>query len=684
MDFDAEGGDDIMVGTVDPTHRFEGMLGFDWVTYRGETVSVDADMLITGAIAVNGPLNELRDRFDLAEGLSGTPQNDLLRGDDRTAAELNDDGLSGGALGHHVLNAAGIARITGLAAILPAGATTWGEGNIILGGAGSDLLEGRGGNDILDGDRWLNVQLRGVLIDGTVKLADSLQALKTDVFAGQLKPGAISLVRSIVTSGSAGIDIARFSGPRADYTVQGPDAAGVVTVTDNVGLDGTDTIRNVEQLQFPTDNGPDGLPRTGDETTFLTVSTGNNPPTGTPVLSQTLPQELEQLAVQNGTIADLDGITGGSLTFQWQQGPAGGAFVNIAGATARQFTPAQAQVGQVLRAIISYTDGGGRQESVASEASGVVGDVFVGTAAADTYNGTQGRDDVSGAAGNDVLTTGGAADLVLGQGGNDTISSGGGDDIVSGGGGDDAVSTGTGDDLIRFNLLDGFDSVVGGAGVDEIRAQANSVVIGLSALSEVETISAGGNNSVTIQGSDAANTLNFSAVTLTGITSINGGGGGDTITGSAANDTINGDAGAVTINGGPGADTINGGADGDNLSGGAGGDTLNGGAGNDVIAGGNGNDTLDPGASIGNDVFVFTATFGTDTITGFGATQTTTVGQDRLDLRPLGITTATFGANVTIGGQGNTTTITIVGGGTITLTGVQPATITIADFIVVP
>ncbi len=250
MDFDMEGGDDIMVGNVLPTHRFEGMLGFDWVTYRGETQFVDADMLITGAIAVNAPLNELRDRFDLTEGLSGTNFNDLLRGDNRDAAILFNDGLTG-VDGAHVLNAAGIARITGLAAILPAGATSWGEGNIILGGPGSDLLEGRGGNDILDGDRWLNVQLRGVLTNGTVKLANTLHELKTDVFSGALSPSAITFVRSIVSTGvaSTDIDTAVFTGPLQNYTITvAPDRT--ITVIDNVGTDGTDTVRNVERLRF--------------------------------------------------------------------------------------------------------------------------------------------------------------------------------------------------------------------------------------------------------------------------------------------------------------------------------------------------------------------------------------------------------------------------------------------------
>ena len=35
-----------MVGDVLGTERFEGMLGFDWVTYRGDPLPVDADMSI--------------------------------------------------------------------------------------------------------------------------------------------------------------------------------------------------------------------------------------------------------------------------------------------------------------------------------------------------------------------------------------------------------------------------------------------------------------------------------------------------------------------------------------------------------------------------------------------------------------------------------------------------------------
>ena len=51
-----------------------------------------------------------------------------------------------------MLDQEGINLISGLQALLGAGVTSFGTGNIILGGAGSDIIEGRAGNDIIDGD----------------------------------------------------------------------------------------------------------------------------------------------------------------------------------------------------------------------------------------------------------------------------------------------------------------------------------------------------------------------------------------------------------------------------------------------------------------------------------------------------------------------------------------------------
>ena len=176
---------------------------------------------------------------------------------------------------------------------------------------------------------------------------------------------------------------------------------------------------------------------------------------------------------------------------------------------------------------------------------------------------------------NDTLAGTAGDDQYHGGGGNDNLSTAAGDDLVSGDAGDDTISTGAGDDTITYSgTNEGFDSVTGGANVDEIIALTNNTTIGLRAISTVETISANGHTGVKILGSTLNDVLNFTAVTLIGIESIDGGGGNDALTGSAAADVIIGRAGTDTLNGGIGDDII---------EGGAGNDAMNGGANNDVF-----------------------------------------------------------------------------------------------------
>lgn len=57
-----------------------------------------------------------------------------------------------------------IAQINGLQALLNltdpfSVVSTFSAGNILLGGAGSDLIEGRAGDDIIDGDAYLNTRI---------------------------------------------------------------------------------------------------------------------------------------------------------------------------------------------------------------------------------------------------------------------------------------------------------------------------------------------------------------------------------------------------------------------------------------------------------------------------------------------------------------------------------------------
>jgi Ca2+-binding RTX toxin-like protein len=388
------------------------------------------------------------------------------------------------------------------------------------------------------------------------------------------------------------------------------------------------------------------------------VANINDPPVGAVTLSTQTPQEQEALTANPSAITDADGLVGVTFNFQWQQSTTAtvrAPFNNIAGANQVSFTPAQAQVNKRLRVVVSYTDNHGTGESVTSAATtDVTGDIFVGTPNTDVYNGTGGRDNASGLGGDDVLNTGA------------------GNDIIEGGAGDDAINAGAGNDVILVSGTgQGFDNVNGGAGTDQIRATANNTVIGLTNVTAVESITSNGFSNVTIAGSPGTDSLVFTAVTLTGIGSIDVDGGDDTVAGSAGSDVIFGGVGIDSLTGNGGNDVLDGG-DGD--------DFLDGSAGNDTLIGGLGNDTMNGGT--GQNVFKFAAGFGNDTINTFDANPVG--GQDKLDVTALGITAANFAANVTIASDGAGGTLVTIGGNTIQLVSVAPADVTTADFILAP
>src|SRR5262249_48619215 len=150
--------------------------------------------------------------------------------------------------------------------------TSFGAGNIILGGEGSDIIVGQGGDDLIDGDAWLNVRISvRSKADHNVELtsADSMIDLIPAMLAGAYSPDQLQVVRELKYSPTPGFDTAVFTSPLANYsfTVNGVavDAAGlaaataaagpeaIVTVSDGstVGLPGrTDTLRHIERLQF--------------------------------------------------------------------------------------------------------------------------------------------------------------------------------------------------------------------------------------------------------------------------------------------------------------------------------------------------------------------------------------------------------------------------------------------------
>jgi hypothetical protein len=195
---------------------------------------------------------------------------------------------------------------------------------------------------------------------------------------------------------------------------------------------------------------------------------------------------------------------------------------------------------------------------------------------------------------------------------------------------------------------------------------------------EGDDIVNGGNGNDTLNGLGGDDVLDGG----NGNDTINGGDGNDDLDGGNGNDIMTAGAGNDSLSGGNGDDVMSGGADNDSLSGGNGNDAMDGGAGDDNLSGGNGNDVIVGGAGDdvmsggnGNDLFVFEAGFGHDTITAFQS-------NDRIQFDSALF--ADFDAVLEASEHvGNDTVITLDAGNTITLQGVQIASLQANDFLFV-
>ncbi|NYI46605.1 hypothetical protein BJ993_003685 [Nocardioides aromaticivorans] len=302
-DYDAEGGDDLMSANA-AIDRNAGAGGFDWAFHQYDTVGADEDMSINNNL-VGVPIQVVvnRDRWQEVEGNSGSAFNDVLKGTDDVPLAQGGAGFSG----CDALDQAGVDRIVGLDALVPPSIRTtpaaslnadaaagtcplsgnvWGDGEILIGGGGSDTITGRGADDIIDGDRSLNVRIDvHANVDGTGPvigstdlmehpyLTGSNHTLQQDVFAGVVDPGQLVAVRFLIPApagdhdaASSGanpapaVDTAVYRGPRSSYTITSEGDHVIVEQTGARGaaqkvLDGKDTLRNIERLQFTNDDG---------------------------------------------------------------------------------------------------------------------------------------------------------------------------------------------------------------------------------------------------------------------------------------------------------------------------------------------------------------------------------------------------------------------------------------------
>ena len=676
-DFDAESGDDIMI-QGESVMRNEGMLGFDWVGYKDVPFGADADMRIK--IFTTVPADILRNRFDRVEALSGWKHNDTLRGDDRVLGVIDplepEPLVPENIMAGDELTKEGALRIDGLVDVLGSYATgigamandavVYADGNILLGGDGSDMITGGGGDDILDGDKWLNVRIRindanGVAIGTVDGMAKNVTMFDTNsplhgkqlsvlMVEGKLNPSQLSIVREILDSsadplgstvaGHAGdFDTAIYQGSISEYTFFEADGVtviplaalagrgdGVLIVEHTLGdprgggifSDGRDTITNIERLMFA-------------DATIELVAGLNNAPTGAATLQGLLAlngpgvgdlspifQAGLPVRVNTSAIVDLDGIVAGSMQIAWQIEtiPGSNNYVD-AFASGALYTPPAGQLaaidGQRVRAVITYTDGNGVQEVVVSQVSPPLDPATYLVADADPLLlddllvGSHNIPNIPQNAGFGVVLpiTGndGTAASLDGLVAAAPINGGQGDDDIRGLSGDDVLSGGA--------PGEGNEILDGGFGNDTavFYGAPGEYTFGVAADGTFEVI-----NTATLEEDAVINIETIQFLDANGLLiqqfSVADILDGAVLIGTAADEVFAPVAPADflttdfgdEIAGEGGADTITAGAGDDLIGGGDGDDVIDGGGGNDTIGGGAGTNTIR--ARAGNDTFV--------------------------------------------------------------------------------
>jgi Ca2+-binding RTX toxin-like protein/acid phosphatase family membrane protein YuiD len=299
----------------------------------------------------------------------------------------------------------------------------------VIGSAFSDNLQGDDQNNNLQGGLG-NDTLQGGLGDDTLQ-----GGAGDDVLDGQL-----------------GDDTAVYDGNLNDYivTVISPTQIQITDVNLADGDEGTDTLNNVENLQFADTSGvlfgEDLFTDNADTLDF------DN--------SSILPLFANPLLLQDALAGD-DVVTLPSIVdpLNW---------------SAFGYTDTQAFYGGAGNDTITGQD---RDDIIDG---GADDDYLFGGDGNDTLIGGDGNDTMLGALGNDTITGGLGNDKLLGSYGNDTLIGGEGDDTIQGGLDNDIITGGLGDDTLQGEAGDdtfiytagdssGFaESIDGGVGYDTL------------------------------------------------------------------------------------------------------------------------------------------------------------------------------------------------------------------------
>ena len=159
--------------------RNAGAGGFDWAFHQYDTVGADDDMEINNNL-VGLPIQVVvnRDRWQETEADSGSRVQRRHPGHDRRPGDARWRRLHGlrrarpgrprpdRRARRTIVPPLNTRRFAPIVAALSAsgscplaGPKVWGDGDILIGGVGSDTIEGRGDDDVIDGDRYVTVAI---------------------------------------------------------------------------------------------------------------------------------------------------------------------------------------------------------------------------------------------------------------------------------------------------------------------------------------------------------------------------------------------------------------------------------------------------------------------------------------------------------------------------------------------
>ena len=116
--------------------------------------------------------------------------------------------------------------------------------------------------------------------------------------------------------------------------------------------------------------GNDAGSLSGEAVTNRTRPLANTPPTGVPRIIGT-PRAHETLTASTADIADVDGLDGSTVSYQWIRSD-GVADTDIDGATGASYRLASADVGRTIKVRVTFTDAGGTVETRSSAATASV------------------------------------------------------------------------------------------------------------------------------------------------------------------------------------------------------------------------------------------------------------------------------------------------------------------------